>query len=144
MELIFSIALVALGFVLLFCLVQLCMYKKVEGFKDIGFNKSIWYHAWYRYYNRFTGRVSHEYWNEFEDHSGIEIKIWHRENGFEWQLGCARESIRYINCSQHQLWFEFQTAYGWAEYKLDWDDICHHVELKFELPDEGICWRFGD
>jgi hypothetical protein len=60
-----------------FILWQLILYKKVK----INVKPSIWF----RYYNRFTRKLSYEYWNEWEDYSGIEIKIWHKKNGFEWK-----------------------------------------------------------
>jgi len=60
-------------------------------------------------------------------------------------FGCSRDAIKIINNTKNQMWFKFITAYGWAEYKLDWDgNSCKHPELKFELPDESICWHFAD
>ena len=99
LESIFTVMLVVLSAIALVVFWQLILYKKVEGFTDIGFNKSVWYHAWFRYYNRFTGRVSYEYWNEHEDYSGIEIKIWHKKNGFDWKISWLKR-----NPGAYDLW----------------------------------------
>jgi len=76
-ELVFIIPLAGLAIIWLIVVSYKLMYKRVKA--DAG------YHLWYRYYNRFTGKLSHEYWNEWPDCSGIEIKIKHTKDGFIWR-----------------------------------------------------------
>ena len=76
-ELMFIIPSIGIAILLMFIVTCKFMYRKVEA--------EARYHLWYRYYNRFTGKLSHEYWNEWPDCSGIEIKIKHTKDGFIWK-----------------------------------------------------------
>jgi len=77
-DILLSISACVGGIVIFFVMLQLCLYRKEEV--DLS------YHLWYRYYNRFTGKIAKEYWNECRDKSGRQIEIWHKSNGFDWKI----------------------------------------------------------